>query len=276
MGPSSGAPTPPNTIRAPPIGPCGTPKRRRYFANRLPLPAGVSKLILQRGPKPPKVLSNEVPNDPLIFQQCPKPRKWFSNSAQNTHKTQGFGIPAPATLHRCIFQRLLAQCFREFTPRSRPQTGDAPGTHRHPEQTPRPTMHRDTEKLYSRRIPSGPNAIDGTRSTINTPGYLAGPGHLLNFGHDYRFQRPPSAHAHARDASSGRNHPHQQNPNPTRSLIPKLNRKSPDPASPRSPPRPTTRPSHPYPFLRASPSPNDFLTSLTGEAQKSRYFDQKP
>ena len=84
MGPSSGAPTPPNTIRAPPIGPCGTPKRRRYFANRLPLPAGVSKLILQRGPKPPKVLSNEVPNDPLIFQQCPKPRKWFPTAPKTT------------------------------------------------------------------------------------------------------------------------------------------------------------------------------------------------
>ena len=92
MGPSSGAPTPPNTIRAPPIGPCGTPKRRRYFANRLPLPAGVSKLILQRGPKPPKVLSNEVPNDPLIFQQCPKPRKWFSNSAQIPTKHKGLAF----------------------------------------------------------------------------------------------------------------------------------------------------------------------------------------
>ena len=106
MGPSSGAPTPPNTIRAPPIGPCGTPKRRRYFANRLPLPAGVSKLILQRGPKPPKVLSNEVPNDPLIFQQCPKPRKWFSNSSQNHESGFPTVLKIPTKHKGLAFQRL--------------------------------------------------------------------------------------------------------------------------------------------------------------------------
>ena len=99
-------PDAPNTIRAPPIGPCGTPKRRRYFANRLPLPAGVSKLILQRGPKPPKVLSNEVPNDPLIFQQCPKPRKWFSNSSQNHESGFPTVLKIPTKHKGLAFQRL--------------------------------------------------------------------------------------------------------------------------------------------------------------------------